>query len=260
KNVEAEQGILEASLEERSGAIRAAARKNADELGYDAQDPQRAALMKSAEDEITALKLQNQEKVAAAQRKADLQTFDEKQQRELALQEVQIAGIKNVNEREMALLNAKYKAELDKAKQTGGDVAGIQAQWDQARKNLQSQQSDERKRANSEIGYEMAKATNAATMTGLRKTIADLELEKNREIAAERDPRTSKGISTDTISRLYRLREQAEIMRARTSAGTFSASEFSRMGGTSKIDEIAASTKETAKNTRKLKTSTFSAR
>lgn len=169
------------------------------------------------------------------------------------LLELQIEGMDNRNQRELAALDAKYRAEYEKAQRNPSerDPKAVYAQWAAARANLLRQQTLQVTDATHEMDVEIERAQNALSKRGLAARLADLEIERRERLRQEADPRTTTGIGKDKINALYDLKRQQELLGTRSAAGSFSARELSRMSGSSPLDAIKKHTKETAANTRK---------
>jgi hypothetical protein len=152
------------------------------------------------------------------------------------------------------LLDAKYRFEYDQAKERPGemDPKAVAAQWRQARTNLLAQQAQEQADAQHELDVDIERTRNSIEKKGLAGRLADIELERRERLRKEHDPRTTTGVSDAKVNELFDLRRRMELMGSRSTAGTFSARELSRMGGTGNpLDQIAKHTRETATNTRR---------
>lgn len=170
------------------------------------------------------------------------------------LQEIQLQGIESGNARELALIDAKYQAEMDKARANPGtrDEAAIASQWAAERAQAEIRQAREVADARHELDVEIEQERMALMKRGLSERLAQLEIERREALRREEDPRTTTGVGADRINALYDLREQRARMLGQSGAGSFSAAELSRMGNTGPLDSIAKATQETAENTRRM--------
>jgi hypothetical protein len=194
---------------------------------------------------------QKQEQAAVAE-------FSRRRDEEATLQQLKIQTIQNAGDRELAEIDARYKAELDKARNSGRETSKIQARYDQERANKQRELDQQRADANRDIDISLAHAKNDLEQRGLKRRLGDLEIERKVALDRERNARTRTGVGEQKINELFDLQRQAELLRGVTTSGTFSAAEASRLGGTAPtIDRIAKASEETARNTRKIKQATF---
>ena len=194
-----------------------------------------------------------QEKANLVQRHAR-EKLEQAKANEQSLLALQLESLDNAQQRELALLDAKYQAEYQYAQRHPDekDPNAVLAQWQQAHGNLVKQQAQQVGDAQRAMDVEIEHAQNAVSKRGLAQRLADLEIERRERLRQEADPRFTTGVGAAKIQQLYDLKRQQELMQGRSAAGSFSARELGRMGGNQPLDEIAQHTRNTAANTKKL--------